>query len=210
MISARYATLVAVLVALALVPTTIHSYVGARATDALTTHAIPAVLAGANSQPTNRRPGWVRDALQSDDWIERTYDAGGEPVVLFAGRSYDAKRLYHHPELALLRGTETVPAGVRRASARPDVPLHLIKTSRDGRRGLAVYALMYNGKYVDDPVMFQLRTSAALLVSPPKPMTLFLASALSGAPSHLDDAPATTVILAAIASFESQRTGTAR
>ena len=204
MISTRYAVPTIVLIALALVPTTIHSYLGIRKTDALTTHAIAPVLVGASSQPTARRPDWVAETFDSVDWIERTYRAEGEPVLLFAGRSYDPKRLYHHPELGLLRGTTTVPAGTARAQARPDVPLHLVSTAGDGRHGLAVYALLYDGRFIDDPVMFQLRTSAELVVSAPKPMTLFLASALSGDVADVDNAPATRILLAAIHSFETQ------
>jgi hypothetical protein len=204
MMSTRYAIPTAVLLALALIPTTIHSYVGARATDTLTARDIPAVLQDMPSKPTARKAAWVQDTFESDDWVERIYDAGGDDVRLFAGRSYDAKRLYHHPELALLRGTETAPAGVTRASARPEIPLHLITTAREGRKGIAVYALLYDGSFVEDPVYFQLRTSAALLMSAPMPMTLFFASDLSGSASNVDEAPATRVLLAAISAFQAQ------
>ena len=156
------------------------------------------------SQPTERRAAWVLDRLDSRDWIERTYQNGGLNVVLFAGRSYDAKRLYHHPELALLRGFETVPAGIARTSDHPEIPLHLVTTTQNGRSGLAVYALLYDGRFIEDPVWFQLRTSASLLVSPPKPMTIFLANALAGSTDNVGAAPATRLVLAAIDSFRRQ------
>ena len=123
---------------------------------------------------------------------------------MFAGRSYDAKRLYHHPELAVMRGTETTPAGITRAAARPDVPLHVLTTKKESRKGVAVYALLYDRRFVESPVLFQLRTSAELLVTGRKPMTLFLASDLSGDPARIDEAPSTHLLLAAIASYESQ------
>lgn len=204
MISSRYAGVVALLLMLALVPTAIHSYWGVTATDGLTTRAIESALAGAPSTPTARKPAWVLNNLDSVDWTERVYKVNGEDVTLFAGRSYDAKRLYHHPELALMRGTETAAAGVMRTSARPDVPLHVLRTARDGRSGVAVYALLYEGRFVDNPIAFQVRAAAELLVSGRKPMTLFLASDLSGNPSQIDQAPATRTLLAAIASFEAQ------
>jgi hypothetical protein len=204
MISTRYAVPTIVLLALALVPTTIHTYVGAEVTDGLKTTAIPGILDGMPSAPTERRQGWMWNNFQSTDWIERSYKAGNQDVLLFVARSFDAKRLYHHPELAALRGTETKPAGVTRLAARPDVPLHVLRTSKDNRRGVGVYALLYNGRFIDDPITFQLRTSLELLVSGRKPMTLFLASDLSGDPRAVDRAPATQVLLAALASFESQ------
>jgi hypothetical protein len=205
MISARYAAPVAVLLALALVPTVIHSYRGAAVVDGLRAEAIPPRLGDMGSSPTSRRPAWVKDKFDTDDWIERTYKVDQRDVQLFVARSYDAKRLYHHPELALLRGTQTTPGPVAHATARPDVPLHTIRTTRDGRTGVAVYALLYDGGYINNPILFQLRTSAALLVSGRRPLTLFMASDLSGDPDRLDEAPATRVLLAAIEAFERQQ-----
>lgn len=204
MISARFAAPVAALVALALIPTVIHSYVGVRVVDGRIAAAIPDVLAGGPSAPVARRPGWARDRFDTDDWIERVYRVEGQEVTLFVARSYDAKRLYHHPELALLRDMESTPVGIIRPSARPDVPLHVLTTSRDGRRGLAVYALLYDGRFVDNPVLFQLRTATELLISGRKSMTLVFASAPDSRPAAVDEAQATRVVLDAIARFEEQ------
>lgn len=204
MISPRFAAAVAAIVALALVPTVIHGYWGARRDDRLRAKAVAETLDGVASSPTARRAGWVQNNFDTEDWIERTYQASAAGVYLFVARSYDPKRLYHHPELALLRGTQTQPAGVARASARPDVPLHLIEIERDGRKGLAVYALLYDGRFIGNPVWFQLRTSVELLISRRRPMTLFMSSALAGTRERLDDAPATRLLLAAIKDFEQQ------
>lgn len=207
MIHARHAPTVAVMLGLALVPTVIHSYRGSRLDDAVRTARIATSLEGMNSTPTGRRPGWVQSTFETTDWIERTYVGAGGEITLFVARSYDAKRLYHHPELALLRGTQTTPAGVVTSRARPDVPLHVIGTSRNMTPGVALYALHYDGGYIDNPVLFQLRTAFELLVSRRKPLTLFMASSLSGAPDTVQDAPATRLLLAAIADFERQAAG---
>ena len=204
MISARHARLVAVLLGFALIPTAIHSYWGAVADDGLHAAGVPAALSDMPSTPTARKPLWVMNNFQSEDWIERTYHAASADVVLFVGRSYDPKRLYHHPELALLRGYETAPVGTTYSSSRPDVPLHVVTTKKNDQRGVAVYALLYGGQFIADPVAFQLKTSAELLVGGRKPMTLFLASDLAGDPDHAGDSPAARVLLAAIAAFEAQ------
>lgn len=204
MISSRYAAPVAVLLALALVPTVIHSYRGATVVDGLTTASVPEQLDGMSSAPTTRGKKWVKSHFESEDWFERDYRAGTQEVRVFASRSYDAKRLYHHPELALLRGTETMPAGVSYGTARPDIPLHVLRTAKGERKGVAVYALLYDGKFIANPIRFQLRTSAELLLSGRKPLTLFMASDLAGRAENLDAAPATRVLLAAIESFERQ------
>jgi hypothetical protein len=204
MISTRYGIPVAVLLALALVPTVIHSYRGATVTDGLTTASVAVVLDGMRSSPTPRRAGWVKNHLASEDWFERVYRVGNQDVTLFVARSYDGKRLYHHPELALLRGVETSPAGVARSTARPDVPLHVLTTAKGAGKGIGVYALLYDGRFIENPITFQLRTSAELLFSGRKPLTLFMASDLTGRTDRIDDAAATRVLLAAIEAFERQ------
>ena len=202
MISSRYAAPVAALLAIARVPTVIDSYRGARIDDGWRAAAIPDTLDGMSSTPTARRATWVDNNFDTADWIERTYKVGGVETTLFVARSYDPKRLYHHPELALLRGTQTTPAGVVRSAGRADVPIHVIRTERGGRSGVAVYALHYGDGYIDNPVLFQLRTSVELLVSRRLPMTLFMSHALSGATGSVDDTPAARLLLSALREFE--------
>ena len=207
MISPRYAVPVAVLLGLALVPTVIHSYRGATRDDGLRAGAIADTLDGSASTPTERRSAWVQKNFDTGDWIERTYVVDGTAVTLFVARGYDAKRFYHHPELAVLRGTQAVAAGVTRTRAHPDIPIHVLETEQKDRRGIAVYALRYDDRYIDNPLLFQLRTSLELLVSGRKPLTLFMASALAGSRDTLDEAPAVRLLLAAIDSFELQKVG---
>jgi hypothetical protein len=204
MISSRFATTTALLLGLACIPTAIHSYLGATVDDNLTVGAIPAVLTGTTFTPTGRKPAWAKETLDSHDWLERWARYGQDEVQLFVGRSYDPKRLYHHPELALLRGMETRQAGRTYLGRRADIPIHVLETSRADRHGVAVYALLYDGTFVERPILFQIRTSAALLFSGRKAMTLFLAADTSGSIDHLAEAPASVVLLAAIEAFETQ------
>jgi hypothetical protein len=206
MIAARFAPATCLVLVLGLVPTVIHGYRGLTLDDGLRTSAIPAELAGLRSQPTGRKASWAMDVLASNDFIERVYRNGSDDVQLFVARSFDAKRLYHHPELAILRGTNTTPAGRSRLPGRPDVPLHVLRTSRGGQNGIAAYALHYDGTYVERPMLFQMRTAVALLFSGRKPMTLFLASDSSGSPDRLDSSPAAALLKPAIEAFERQQT----
>jgi hypothetical protein len=178
---------------------------GAVANDGLTTKAISPVLDGMTSTDSGRRANWPPTIMGTDDWIERVYHAGADgDVIIFVGRSYDPKRLYHHPELALLRGTETTPAGVGHTKARPDIPLHLLRTEKGGRSGIGVFALLYDGRFIENPVWFQIRTAAENVIAQRKPMTLFFASDLSGKLTNLDAAAATRVLVEAVRSFERQ------
>ena len=202
MISGRFAPITAVLLSLALVPTVIHSYRGLTIDDGVTVGAIPEVLAGMPSKPTGRKTPWVEANFASADWFERTYRVGTEQVRLFAARSYDAKRLYHHPELAVLRGLAPAPAGRAILPGRPDVAIHVLTTSRANQSGIAVYALRYENQYVQNPILFQLRIAAELLLSGRRPTTLLMASDLTGSLERLDQAPSVILLGAAIRAFE--------
>ena len=72
MFSHRYALPVVLLLAVALVPTVIHSYMQARNDDGRSAKDIPTTLAGIKSKPyTRHNDAWVMDMFASDDWIER-------------------------------------------------------------------------------------------------------------------------------------------
>lgn len=172
MTSYRYASAVCLLLGLALIPTLIHSYGGDLAADGRSVKIIPAAAAGFTSTPTDRNSAWGKRRFDSDDWIERTYVKGGDQVQVTVIRSYDAKRLYHHPELAVAYGTSFVGHRVRRFPQHPNVPVHVL-TPAPGVSARAMYVLNYGDDFIDDPIRFQMRTAGELLFSRRKPMTLF-------------------------------------
>ena len=165
--------------------------------------SIPETVDGSTSQPTDRRAEWVASRFDTaGNWIERVYRVGAHDVTLFVGHTFDAKRVYHHPELALLRGTQTSPAGVSRVGTA-SIPVHVLKTARAGSTGVAVYALLADGTFVENPVAYQLRASARLLVSGRRPMTLIMATDLAGDRDKLDEAPATKLLVAVLRTLQS-------
>ena len=193
MISSRYAPVVTVLLALALIPTIRNTYVDAHVTDGRTLQAIPMSLGGRYGAATVRGTRWAATSLAAEDAIERRY---GPDVTLFAARSFDAKQLYHHPELAVAYGSSYSASGVRPATARPEVPIHWLT----GKDAWAIYALSYGDDYVSDPVRFEVQRALISLVKPRQPMTLFFAHGGGQAP-----ADAEAVLLAALDSFHAQR-----
>ena len=170
MMSSRFAPAVCVALVLALVPTIIHGYVGMVATDALTTKAIPLVLDDYRGEPTSRPDNWGRRRFESHDWLERQYAGAGDSVVLTVIRSYDLKALYHHPELAVAYHFANF-SGARIATmpTRRDMPVHVLT----GQGPVGLYVLHYDGRFVADPIRFQIRTAGELLFTGRKPMTLF-------------------------------------
>lgn len=176
MISSRYALLVALLLAVALIPTAIHSYLNSRVDDGRYTKSIPRVFGGFSFDPINQHKAQkVKGVFDSEDWIDRIYgNSTGLKVRLFVARSYDYKRLYHHPELGLSRGTDLRLRRVFFLTGKPEMPIHLLR-NRSGR-GLVGYVLLHDGKFIKDPLIYQFHNALKQLFSPRKAMTLFYVS----------------------------------
>lgn len=203
MISARFAIVVSILLTVALVPTIIHNYIGAIADDGLKASAISNTLAGFSSNTTARRASWVKETFDSFDWIERKYTGShGENVLLFVARSYDLKRLYHHPEIGLLRGVSLRREEIIQIPGM-NVPIHVLKSPTG--KGIAAYVLLYDGQFVKNPIHQQVLTSIKLLFSTKKPMTLFFVyDSETHHGASLELSPAINVLVAAVNSFFSQ------
>lgn len=176
MISPRYALSVVIIIMLALIPTVIHSYLDLKIDDNVSTHQISDVLGSYVSKPTQRKQEWGADTFACYDWIERIYtNQQGKSVRLFVGRSYDHKRLYHHPELALSYGKDLRKAGEIQYSAQPKILVKLL--TNESRPVIGAYALLYDNKLIDNAIIHQLMTSLLQLITPRKPMTLFYVEA---------------------------------
>jgi hypothetical protein len=205
MIASRYLPAICALLALASVPTFIHSYSGAVARDGHTA-AVSPQLAEFTSTPSARGPRWGKRRFNSEDWIERDYRKGDASVRLTVVRSDDPKSLYHHPELAIADGTSFSGERIVQLPARPQVPIHVLRPA-NGVEATAAYVLHYGGRFVGNPIAFQLRTAGALLVRPRQMMTILFAlegrrpqdGAMSSAMSDL--------LLAALDDFLGQKPG---
>ena len=203
MFSTRFALPVLVLLALAAVPTVIHSYMGSAVPDGRSASAIPMRLDGETGTATKRRASWGEERLASNDWTERRY-AGPPEVKLAIARSFDAKKLYHHPELAVDYGPTYAPATVTRLSQRPDVPVYVLRGTQTNANRLALYALHYEDGYVEDPILFQLKTSFRSLFSRRQAMTLFFAAQDLRSGEEIENSEAARLLLAAMDAFEKQ------
>ncbi len=175
MISTRYAILVIILLALALIPTTIHSYIGATINDGKSAQNIPFTLGNFTSTPAKRNSQWGMDIFGSTDWFERDYqDNRRTNIRLFVARAYDHKRLYHHPELALSYAQNLGKKELLILPGHPEIPVHVL--SKEDHSMQVAYVLLYDGQFIQNPITHQISTSLNLLVNARKPMTLFYAS----------------------------------
>ncbi len=201
-LSPRYTTATLVLLALALVPTVLTSYVRTEVTEQPPLRdVLPETLDGRTSVPTNRRAATIKREFDSDDWVEREYSAIGEPSVrVLLVRSYDMKRLYHHPELAVSEADYRPSELVTVPADDGAIDVHVLPPA-EGRSGLAAYALLYRGRTVARPLLFQLTVAPDLLLLGRRPMTLVFAeqgaAALDTAPS-LDESHAARAVVHAV------------
>ena len=193
MISLRYAPAVTVLVGVALVPTVLHTYVGATANDGRTSQQVARRLDGLEGIDTSRDADWVRQYFHTSDFIERRYDGG---VTLFVARGFDAKALYHHPELGLAYARTFNSSDITDIAGNSgNVVLHVLR----GPDHFACYALLYGEQFVGSPAPFEARRAIGMLFGPRREMTLFFAH--GPAARKISESPVTRTVLAAIDSF---------
>ena len=172
MISTRHALPVIIIIFLALIPTIIHSYFDLKTSDNLSTRQISQILGSYTSKPTQRKPEWGEDTFSCYDWIERIYtNSKGKSVRLFVGRSYDHKKLYHHPELALSYGKDLRMVEEIQYSQQPNITVKLLVN--ETKPFIAAYALLYDNKFVENAISHQLMSSFSQMITPRKPMTIF-------------------------------------
>ena len=201
MMSLRYAPAVCAVLALALVPTLIHSYAGLVIEDGRRTEAVGTTLAGFTSTKSDRRETWGRRLFEATDWSERRYTSGLDEVLLTILRSYDLKSLYHHPELAVAYGTSFTKNEVQYLGPRGDIPVHVLEND-DPTGPVGLYVLHYGDAFITEPIWFQIRTAGELLVGGRQQMTLFFARGerrRSG--QRVADLPWTPVLFEAIQQF---------
>jgi hypothetical protein len=203
MMSSRYVPAICALVAIALVPTLIHSYSGDRVSDGRSAAAVPTVLGDYVSVPSDRNATWGKRRFDSDDWIERNYSnlRRNDEVRVTIVRSFDAKSVYHHPELAVAYGTSFEGEETHYLPGRSNLPLHVLRPAA-GTSARAVYVLHYDDRFIDNPIAFQIRTAGELLFSARKPLTLFFAlDENADAAQSVEQWPAVSLLLSAVDAF---------
>jgi len=205
MISKRYAPIVAVLLALTFFPVFVHTYAGLKEEDGRTSRGISPILTGLQSEATSRSPQSMKKNFDSLDWIERRYlQKSGQALRLFVARSYDHKRLFHHPEIALVRGVDLEDLGITRIPGASEISFRLLRASNASSRDLVVYSLLHDQRFVEDPFRFLVQTAWSALFQRRKAMTLFFVYDPEAPETSLAEAPAVRLLMEAIRDFRAQ------
>jgi hypothetical protein len=199
--SARYVTPTLVVLLLALVPTIANSYIGRRIAETPPlAEVLPASLDGRPSSPTRRKATSIAREFATDDWVERAYETGAEqPITVLAVRSYDMKRLYHHPELAVTDREYQTARLVQVDGPGGPLDVHVLPGMA---QNLAAYALIYRGQTVAHPYLFQVRVAPELLLIGQRPLTLVFAEDPAGAgATTVEQSAAVRALVAAVSAL---------
>jgi hypothetical protein len=174
-ISRRWLVALAALLAVVLLPTIRHGYLGyVEPTAKISAASLPSALAGARGVRRSEPPTWMPETYSEDSWAEQSYDvAGVGTVTLFVARGYDLKKLYHHPELGVLRGRSFQPLRHETLAGGDEAVYVLENLTGEGES--AVYALVYDGRWVGNPYMLQLSSALTSVWSARRPLTLVFA-----------------------------------
>jgi hypothetical protein len=203
MVSTRFAPAAAVLLSLALVPTVVHNYLGTRVTDGRRAAGVATRLAGFDSRPTGRPEPWARRNFDAVDAVERYFGAG-DRLRLLVVRSYDAKKLYHHPELVASYGAGLAPAGTVVLPGDPPVPAFVLRPGRAESRDLVLYALVSRDEVIANPYVYQVRAAGRQLVSGRELLTLIYVHDRAATGGPVEDEAAAQLLREAVASFLAQ------
>mgnify|MGYP001820531188 CR=1 FL=1 len=143
----------------------------------------------------------MKSIFDSVDWIERIYNNKGEKIRLFAARSYDYKRLYHHPELALSHGSNFKDEDIVMLPGDPEIPVFVLRSSSGS--GIDAYVLLHEGKFIKDPVSHQIKEAFTQLFQTRKAMTIFYVSdTTSQEADKFNKTTSAYILAAAIQSFK--------
>ena len=197
--STRYSAPLVALLLVALVPTVVHSYLGLRQDDGRRAMMATRALRPPGSA-TKRGVEWAREILGTDDWVEFNYLVQGEAVRLSVARSYDAKALYHHPELGITHGLDLPEHAVVRIADPPGLVLHVLRNPGRSPQ-MVVYALHSGTTFIDEPLVWQLQTMPEGLVRGHPAVTLFFATGPDHGNAPLERAAAVTLLVESVNAF---------
>jgi hypothetical protein len=159
----------------------VHSYLNLEIDDCkaarlLVPQSVPA------SDSSRKRDAWMRDQFEASQWHEGSFVKDGQRFDFSILRSYDAKRLYHHPENYFANRAFVRERRIEWVSTHSGaVPIHRVYYSDPNAAVLVAYLLVYRSSPVASPYWAQLRAAPVELFSGRTPMTLFLIQA-RGAP----------------------------
>jgi hypothetical protein len=183
-LSDRYSSHVMALLLLSLCPVVIHSYGGLSADDC----QIDRLLAQAGPRMDGSgRHAWMIQHFSADKSQEGSLALGSGSGILKTAIivSHDPKKLYHHPEKRLVRGSANRRGTEWIEADGEQIPIHLIYYDGSSPALFAAYLLVYDSHPVANPYLAPFAAFGTQLVRGRLPMTIFFVSAV-GPPNEAD------------------------
>jgi hypothetical protein len=171
-LSRRYIPHLALLSLPVLLPVLVYSYGRVQ----LSSNQDPPPPCQSFPRPTEGlRARQMLEMFQGEQWCEGNIEGGLSFSVI---RSYDPKKLYHHPEVALMRNAAPNRRTVEWVSDGSGMlPIHRAFYDTGDEGILVAYLLVYHARPVDNPYLAQLESFPIELLKGRSPMTLFFISA---------------------------------
>jgi hypothetical protein len=176
-LSRRYALHAVALLLVPLFPVAIHSYGRYDTDDCANVQALlgPVAIEGAE----DTRGAWMKRVFSAVQWKEASLPPAGSSAQFKTSviRSYDPKKLYHHPESGLIqkaslnsRGTESIEINSE------SIPIQRVYYAAADRATIVAYMLVYGSRPVANPYVAQFTALARQLRRGRMPMTMFFIS----------------------------------
>ena len=173
MVSARYAPYVFAFLAPAMLVVLLHSYIGLRAEDC---SKATSLFAGQSKGPGLFREKRLGEVFEAERWEEGSLPVPrqGWQANFAVVQSYDAKKLYHRPEMYLIRESTPSRRAVEQVKLAEDLVAihHVYYPASESIVLHAAYLLIYDSQPVANPYLAQIRLAPWQIVRGTYPMTL--------------------------------------
>lgn len=139
----------------------------------------PGPTAPEDPDMTRKRSQWLERAAPEGAWAEGAVAVEGADLSLrtLVVRSYDAKLLYHFPEVRFGSGEQSGRTSVAyvQDDGGPRLPIREVEFDRAGSfHTVTAYLLVYGGRAVGNPYLAQLAAAPRQMITGSEPMTLFM------------------------------------
>jgi hypothetical protein len=176
-LSRRYALHAIALLLLPLSPVLIQTY-GRYDTDDCA-HVQALLGRGPIEGAEDPRGRWVKDLFSAVQWKEGSLPPGSSSAEFKTAviRSYDAKKLYHHPESALVRGASLKSRGTEWIEVGGEsIPIQRVYYDGADSATIVAFMLVYGSRPVGNPYVAQFTALGRELRRGRTPMTMFFIS----------------------------------
>jgi len=179
--SARWAPHLSLLLAVTLVPVTLHAYLGMHGDDCANPTALAPVWDLRDDSPADRQ--YIAQRMKPSHWRQGTLPPNGGSLLEYViARGADAKHIYYRPEYKLVQPRRPVGQEIHWLPASGEggaLPVHRPRYEpelTDRLVPMVAYLVIYDGRPVENAYREQLLSAPGLVFRGRMPATLLFVS----------------------------------